>query len=88
MDVLETPDDVEETPAESPETPDDVTAVTSAVSARDVRMFAGRLERDELNISERTLVALVHAEQGDFRDLDEVREWAAGIAGELAHPKA
>ena len=70
------------------QTPDDVTAVASAVSARDVRMFAGRLERDELNISERALVALVHAEQGDFRDLDEVREWSAGIAAELAHPKA
>lgn len=67
------------------QTPDDVTAVASAVSARDVRMFSGRLERDELNISERALVALVHAEQGDFRDLDEVREWAAGIADELDH---
>jgi menaquinone-dependent protoporphyrinogen oxidase len=65
--------------------PDDVTAVAEAVGARDVRMFAGRLERDELNISERALVALVHAEQGDFRDLDEVREWADGIAASLAH---
>ena len=69
------------------QTPDDVTSVASAVSARDVRMFAGRLERDELNISERALVALVHAEQGDFRDLDEVREWAAGIATELGQPQ-
>ena len=69
-------------------TPDDVTHVAEAVGARDVRMFAGRLERDELNISERALVALVHAEQGDFRDLDEVREWADGIAADLSHPKA
>ena len=69
------------------QTPDDVTSVASAVSARDVRMFAGRLERDELNISERALVALVHAEQGDFRDLDEVREWAAGIVTDLGQPK-
>jgi menaquinone-dependent protoporphyrinogen oxidase len=51
-------------------------------------MFSGRLERDELNISERALVALVHAEQGDFRDLDEVREWAQEIAQELRKPAA
>jgi menaquinone-dependent protoporphyrinogen oxidase len=69
-------------------TPDDVTAVAGAVEARDVRMFSGRLERDELNISERALVALVHAEAGDFRDLDEVREWAAGIADELHRDEA
>ena len=64
-------------------TPDDVTSVAAAVGARDVRMFSGRLERDELNISERALVALVHAEQGDFRDLDDVATWAEGIAAEL-----
>ena len=63
--------------------PDDVRAVAEAVGARDVRMFSGRLERGELNISERALVALVRAEQGDFRDLDDVRQWAAGIATEL-----
>lgn len=69
-------------------TPDDVTSVATAVEARDVRMFPGRLERDELNISERALVALVHAEQGDFRDLDEVRQWAGEIATELRAPAA
>lgn len=60
-------------------TPDDVAEVTKAVGARDVRMFAGRLERAELNISERALVALVHAQPGDYRDLEEVRDWARGI---------
>ncbi len=64
-------------------TPDDVRSVADAIGARDVRMFPGRLERDELNISERALVALVRAEQGDFRDLDDVRQWAARIATEL-----
>ncbi len=72
-------------------TPDDVTSVATSVAARDVRMFAGRLERSQLNISERALAALVHAQQGDFRDLDDVAEWAAGIASELGkagHPTA
>ncbi len=75
---------VGETPGAG-QTPDDVTSVATAVAARDVRMFSGRLERDELNISERALVALVHAEQGDFRDLDDVRDWAGGIATALSH---
>ncbi len=66
-------------------TPDDVTSVATSVAARDVRMFPGRLERTELNISERALVALVHAEQGDFRDLDDVATWAEAIAAELGH---
>lgn len=66
-------------------TPDDVTTVARAVGAREVKMFPGRLERSELNISERALVALVHAEAGDFRDLDDVRSWAVGIVDALAH---
>jgi menaquinone-dependent protoporphyrinogen oxidase len=63
--------------------PDDVTAVAEAVGARDVAVFAGRLDRDGLNISERALVALTRADPGDFRDLDAVRTWAEGVAREL-----
>ncbi|WP_263730316.1 flavodoxin domain-containing protein [Cellulomonas sp. SG140] len=70
-------------PASAPVVPDDVTEVAKAVGARGVRMFPGRLERAELNISERALVALVHAQPGDYRDLEEVRDWALGIDEEL-----
>lgn len=70
-------------PPSSGITPDDVTSVATSVAARDVRMFPGRLERTQLNISERALVALAHAEQGDFRDLEDVAAWAEGIAAEL-----
>lgn len=71
-------------PPAPPAVPDDVAEVTKAVGARGVQMFAGRLERAELNISERALVALVHAEPGDYRDLEEVRDWALTIDQELA----
>lgn len=70
-------------PPAPPAVPDDVAEVAKAVEARGVRMFAGRLERAELNISERALVALVHAQPGDYRDLEEVRDWALGIDQEL-----
>ena len=66
-----------------PATPDDVTTLARTIEARDVRMFPGRLERSELNISERALVALVKAEAGDFRDFEDVRQWAQGIASKL-----
>ncbi|UZN01702.1 flavodoxin domain-containing protein [Cellulomonas sp. S1-8] len=64
-------------------TPDDVTDIARTVGARDVAVFAGRLDRDGLNISERALVALTRAETGDFRDLEAVRTWSQEIVRAL-----
>jgi menaquinone-dependent protoporphyrinogen oxidase len=64
--------------------PDDVGVVARRVGARDVACFAGRLERSELGLAERALVAMIDAEPGDFRDFAEVEEWAASVAGGLA----
>ncbi|MBD7918232.1 flavodoxin [Cellulomonas sp. Sa3CUA2] len=67
-----------------PETvPDDVADIARTTGARDVAVFAGRLDRDGLNISERALVALTRADAGDFRDLEAVRTWAGSIATAL-----
>lgn len=60
--------------------PDDVATIARRTGARDVRAFAGRLNREELGLAERALVALIDAQPGDFRDLDEVAEWGRGIA--------
>ena len=70
-------------PPMPPTVPDDVTDLARASGARGVVCFAGRLDRDGLNISERALVALTRAEPGDFRDLDAVRAWAQEVAREL-----
>lgn len=70
-------------PPVPPTVPDDVTDLARACDARGVVSFAGRLDRDGLNISERALVALTRAEPGDFRDLDAVRAWAREIADGL-----
>lgn len=74
------------TPASTPPAPDDVGAVARRVGAREVRCFGGRLQRAELGLAERALVAMIDAEQGDFRDFDDVEDWAAGIARELSRP--
>jgi menaquinone-dependent protoporphyrinogen oxidase len=64
--------------------PDDVAAIASATAAREARCFVGSLDRSGLGLSERALVALTHAEDGDFRDFDDVRAWAAAVAEGLA----
>jgi menaquinone-dependent protoporphyrinogen oxidase len=48
-----------------------------------VAAFGGRLQRDDLGLAERALVAMIEAEAGDFRDFDEVDAWAARVADEL-----
>ncbi|WP_051681592.1 flavodoxin domain-containing protein [Cellulomonas sp. HZM] len=67
-----------------PTVPDDVRAVVSAADAHDARCFTGALDRGGLDLSERALVALTHAEPGDFRDFEDVRHWARDVARELA----
>jgi len=67
----------------TPTVPDDVESMVAAVGAREARCFVGALDRASLSLSERALVSLVRAQDGDYRDLDEVRSWAMGVAAEL-----
>lgn len=61
----------------------DIAEMASLVVAQDHRTFAGRLRRADLNLAERATVRAVRAAEGDYRDWDEVRSWAAGIADSL-----
>ena len=63
--------------------PDDVETMVKDTGARDARCFVGALDKASLSLSERALVALVRADDGDYRDLDAVRAWAMGVAEEL-----
>lgn len=67
------------TPAEAP----DLSAEIAAVGAREHRVFAGSLDKKDLGIGERTMVRVVHAPEGDFRDWAAVTEWAEQIADAL-----
>lgn len=60
---------------------DRLTLVTGSLGHH---VFAGRLDRSELNLAERLLTRIVHAPDGDFRDWDDVSRWADQIAGALA----
>jgi menaquinone-dependent protoporphyrinogen oxidase len=63
--------------------PEEVAAIMRRMGARGHKTFAGRLDRGGLALAERAVVALVQAEQGDFRAWPEVEDWAARIAEDL-----
>ena len=70
-------------PPEPQEDPVDVADLITAVAARDHHVFAGALDKNELNMIERAAVRAVKAPYGDFRDWDEIDAWADTIAREF-----
>ncbi len=53
------------------------------VKLRDHRIFVGKLIFKELGFGERLIAKAVKAPEGDFRNWEEIRAWARGIAAEL-----
>ena len=68
------------------ENPAEVASVVKRIGARGHRLFAGKIDGSELRVAEKALVALVRAEQGDFRPWSEISVWAESIAESLAEP--
>jgi menaquinone-dependent protoporphyrinogen oxidase len=67
--------------------PADVAGIVEAAGAREHRVFSGELDRARLSFPERAIVRAVKAQDGDYRDWEEIRTWATGIADELlSHP--
>ena len=70
---------------------DDPNAVSSALverlvtqtHAREHKVFAGKLDRSTLGLTEMLPVRMVRAHDGDWRDWQAIDEWAAGIASDL-----
>ncbi|HWS58841.1 MAG TPA: flavodoxin domain-containing protein [Actinotalea sp.] len=63
--------------------PEEVPSLMTRLHARGHRTFPGRLDKGGLALAERAVVALVQAEQGDFRVWPDIQDWAASIAAEL-----
>ena len=70
-------------PAKPAADPVDVDVVRKWTDAIDHRVFAGKLDRQELGFGERAIVLAVHAAEGDFRPWGDVTDWAEGIARTL-----
>jgi menaquinone-dependent protoporphyrinogen oxidase len=57
--------------------------VADRIGARDIGVFHGKIDRDDLNFIEKFMIKQVKAAIGDFRDWEVIAAWAADIAREL-----
>ena len=57
-----------------------VPGLLQATGAREHRTFAGALDSGRLGLGERLIAGVVRAPDGDFRDWEGIRAWAATIA--------
>ena len=60
--------------------PASIPGLLQATGAREHRTFAGALDSEHLGLGERLIARMVHASEGDFRDWEGIRAWAATIA--------
>jgi menaquinone-dependent protoporphyrinogen oxidase len=63
--------------------PPKVVEIAQLTRARGHQMFAGKLDRHDLNLGERLVVNVVHAPDGDFRNWSAIRAWADEIGAAL-----
>jgi len=63
--------------------PVDVTAIIAATAAREHRVFSGRMQRAQLGVFHRAVMAAMHIADGDDRDWDEIAAWGKQIAENL-----
>lgn len=70
-------------PPKPEEDPVDASEIIELTSAREHRVFAGKIEKSKLSFGEKAIMIAVRAPEGDFRDWEEITAWAEGIADAL-----
>lgn len=63
--------------------PKNLQLVADRIAPRDITVFQGAIERDDLGLFERWAIEKVGAPTGDFRNYAEIESWARSIAAEL-----
>jgi menaquinone-dependent protoporphyrinogen oxidase len=61
----------------------DVSEVVSNAQAKEHHLFAGKLDKSKLGFGERAVMLAFRAVEGDYRDWNEIEEWASSIVQEL-----
>jgi menaquinone-dependent protoporphyrinogen oxidase len=56
--------------------PEDLTEVREAIKPRDVILFHGKIDLDQLSFGEKMIIKSVKATVGDYRDWLVIRSWA------------
>jgi menaquinone-dependent protoporphyrinogen oxidase len=75
-------------PVGNPPKPDDEGAVKlgdllTKTGAHEHRVFAGKLDKSRMTFGDRAVVTAFRSPEGDFRDWEEIAEWAEDIAEAL-----
>ncbi|MCL2092058.1 MAG: flavodoxin domain-containing protein [Micrococcales bacterium] len=65
--------------------PEDVVDVAQNAGARQVHVFGGKVVRETLTVTEKSLLARVPVEPGDHRDLDAAYAWGRRVAEEMGN---
>lgn len=60
-----------------------VEKLVTETHAREHKVFAGKLDRNTLGLTEMLPVRLARGREGDWRDWEAIDEWASGIANAL-----
>ena len=60
--------------------PIELAGICEATGAREHRLFAGQLDRQNVTIPQRAALLAFRGLEGDFRDWSEIRAWASEIA--------
>lgn len=59
---------------------DEAEELATECGAIEHKRFGGRILFDKLNIGEKALIKAINPPPGDFRDFEEIREWAETVA--------
>ncbi|MCL2454283.1 MAG: flavodoxin domain-containing protein [Micrococcales bacterium] len=65
--------------------PEDVVDIARGAGVRQLQVFGGRLDKDGLTVTEKSLLARTSAEPGDRRDLNLAYAWGRQIATDVTN---
>lgn len=71
-------------PPKPDEDPVDAADIIDFTSAREHRVLSGKIDKSKLSFAEKAILIAVRSPEGDFRDWDEIEEWAGHIAEVVA----
>lgn len=71
------------TPPKPDDPPADAEPLAALIGAREVRLFAGEIDKSRLGFAEKAIVAAIRAQEGDFRPWGDIERWAREIARTL-----
>lgn len=70
-------------PLKPEEDPADAAPMLEATGAVEHRVFPGKIDKSRMNFAEKAMVMALRVPEGDYRDWDQIRAWASGIADRL-----